>query len=312
MTIVSFFIKEDTNNNLSEITVAEVTHSLFYTPWYVAIENGYFEEEGISIDLVLTPGADKVSAALLSNDADIGFAGPESAIYVYEGGEEDHIIAFAGLTKRDGQFIVSRENIIDFTLEDLYDKEILGGRVGGMPLLNFLNALDVNDIDQNKVEVNTAIEFAAMTGSFTGGVGDFINVFEPSATMLENEGIGYVVASVGELSGEVPYTTFLTRSSYFDDKQELLSGFVRALQRGIDFTLNSQTIDVAYSVQNQFMDNSINEITKIIDRYKNADVWYDTTLINEIAFDNLQSMMVKEELIDDYVSFNEVVKNIHD
>ncbi len=309
--IISFFIETD-DNNLTTVTVAEVTHSLFYTPWYVAIENGYFEEEGIEIDLVLTPGADKVSAALLSNDAQIGFAGPESSIYVYNGGEEDHIISFAGLTKRDGQFIVSREDIENFSLEDLYDKEILGGRVGGMPLLNFENALFVNDIDSSRIDINTAIEFAAMTGSFTAGIGDFINVFEPSATLLEQEGIGYVVASVGELSSEVPYTTFLARDSYLSDNEELIKGFVNALKKGIDFTFNNSSEDVAYVILDQFRDNSINDIVTIIDRYKDADVWYDTTLINENAFNNLQDIMINEDLIEEYVPFNDLVKNIYE
>lgn len=166
------------NENITTIRLAEVTHSAFYAPLYVAIENGYFKEENINIDLILTSGADKVSAAVLSNDVEIGFAGAESAIYVYKGGEEDYLVTFSGLTKRDGQFIVSRKNISNFTLNDLIGKEVLGGRIAGMPLLNFQNALKNNNINENSLNINTSVEFASLTGSFISGVGDFVNLFD--------------------------------------------------------------------------------------------------------------------------------------
>ena len=203
--------KED---NLEHIKVAEVTHSVFYAPLYVAIEKGYFQDYGLDIELILTPGADKVSAAVLSNDVEIGFCGPESSIYVYNGKEKDYIQSFAGLTKRDGQFIVSRKNIKNFKMEDLIGKEVLAGRKGGMPVLNFENALINSNIDKNEVNINTSIEFSALSGSFIGGQGDFVNLFEPNATKLEKEGYGYVVGSVGMISGEVPYTAFNAKKSY--------------------------------------------------------------------------------------------------
>lgn len=168
--------KED--KNLEKVRLAEVTHSMFYAPLYVAIENGYFEEEGIDLELILTSGADKVSAAVLSGDVQIGFAGPESAIYVYENGEEDYLVTFAGLTKRDGQFIVAREKIEDFNIEDLYGKEILVGRTGGMPALNFRNGVKLSNGDISKIDVNESIDFASLTGVFLSGVGDFVNLFE--------------------------------------------------------------------------------------------------------------------------------------
>lgn len=164
--------------NLDKIRLAEVTHSIFYAPLYAAIENGYFEEEGIELELILTSGADKVSAAVLSNTVEIGFAGPESAIYVYENGEKDYLVTFAGLTKRDGQFIVAREKIGNFNIEDLYNKEILVGRTGGMPSLNFLNGVKNEEGDISKIEVNTSIDFASLSGSFIAGVGDFVNLFD--------------------------------------------------------------------------------------------------------------------------------------
>lgn len=166
------------DSKLDKIRLAEVTHSLFYAPLYAAIENGYFEEEGIELELILTSGADKVSAAVLSNTVEIGFAGPESAIYVYENGEKDYLITFAGLTKRDGQFIVSREKIDNFSISSLYNKEILTGRISGMPCLNFLNGVKNEDGDLSKINMNTSVDFASLSGSFIAGMGDFVNLFE--------------------------------------------------------------------------------------------------------------------------------------
>lgn len=175
------FVKFTSNKNkdLTKVKLAEVTHSAFYAPLYVAIENGYFKDEGIDLEVILTPGADKVASAVLSDDVNIGFAGPESAIYVYNGGEKDYITTFAGLTKRDGQFIVSRNK--NFKLEDLIGKEVLVGRYAGMPSLNFINALKNNNIDINKIKLNYSVEFAALSGSFISGVGDYVNLFEQSA-----------------------------------------------------------------------------------------------------------------------------------
>ena len=176
MTLLCGCKKDD--KKFDKVRLAEVTHSMFYAPLYVAIENGYFEEEGIDLELILTSGADKVSAAVLSGDVQIGFAGPESAIYVYENGEEDYLVTFAGLTKRDGQFIVAREKIEDFDIEDLYGKEILVGRTGGMPALNFRNGVKLSNGDISKIDVNESIDFASLTGVFLSGVGDFVNLFE--------------------------------------------------------------------------------------------------------------------------------------
>lgn len=174
-------------DNFKTIKIAEVTHSAFYAPLYVAIENNYFEEENIKTELILTSGADKVSAAVLSKDVEVGFAGPESAIYVYNGGEEDYLVTFAGLTKRDGQFIVSKEKIDNFKLEDLKGKEILAGRKGGMPILNFQNALKKAGIKEDEIKINTSVDFASLSGSFVGGMGDFVNLFEHSARIRSHQ-----------------------------------------------------------------------------------------------------------------------------
>lgn len=176
--------KNKKDSNLEKVRVAEVTHSIFYAPLYVAIENGYFKEEGLDVELILTSGADKVSAAVLSNTVEVGFAGPESAIYVYKNGEEDYLVTFAGLTKRDGQFIVAREKIDGFKIEDLYNKEVLAGRVGGMPILNFQNGVKNANGDIKQINVNTSVDFASLSGTFVSGIGDFVNLFEHSAMII--------------------------------------------------------------------------------------------------------------------------------
>lgn len=176
--LILLFLKNDKKNNLTKITVAEVTHSAFYAPWYVAIEKGYFKEVGIDIDVVLTSGANNVVAAVLSNDVNIGLCGPEATIYIYEEGEKDYIKTFAGLTKRDGQFIVSRKKEENFSLDNLKGKEVLAGRIAGMPELNFENALRNGNIDTNEVNINTTVDFASLSGSFISGTGDYVNLFE--------------------------------------------------------------------------------------------------------------------------------------
>ena len=180
--IVTTFDNKENKNNIPKVTVGEVTHSVFYTPLYVAYENGYFKNNNLNIKLTLVSGADKVSAAVLSGDIQIGFAGAESAIYVYKNGEKDYLQIFSGLTKRDGQFILSREKEKDFTLENLKGKEIIVGRKGGMPALNFLNALKKAGIDQDELNINYSIDFAGLSGAFIGNIGNYVNLFEHSAT----------------------------------------------------------------------------------------------------------------------------------
>lgn len=182
--IMNFTLNKNTQSK-DTIKLAEVTHSMFYAPLYVAIEEGYFKDENIDLELILTSGADKVSAAVLSGDVNIGFAGPESAIYVYKNGEQDYLVTFAGLTKRDGQFIISRKKNDNFVVSDLYDKEILVGRKGGMPALNFRNGIKLSKSDINKIKINESVDFASLTGVFLSGVGDYVNLFELNVTKNE-------------------------------------------------------------------------------------------------------------------------------
>ena len=309
ISLLSVHNKKDENKSLTKIKVAEVTHSVFYAPWYTAIENGYFKDEGLDIELILTPGADKVAAAVLSNDVNIGFAGLESTIYVYNGGESDYLVNFAGLTKRDGQFILGRSKNDSFNLEELYGKEVLVGRKGGMPALNFLNALKKMNIDSSKINLNYSVEFAALSGSFIGGMGDYVNLFEPTATKLEKENFGYVVASIGAYSGEMPYTTYYARKSYIENNKDIIDKFKKALNRGLEFVKNNEPEIVAEAIHNQFKDESINNLTTMIKRYKDYDCWYDDTHIKEIAYQNLEQVMLDNNLIEKKIDFNTLVNN---
>ena len=309
--LIKTHVKKE-NTSLTKIKLAEVTHSSFYAPLYVAKEKGFFEEEGLDVELILTPGADKVSAAVLSNDVEIGFAGAESAIYVYEQEESDYLQLFAGLTKRDGQFIVARNNYENFTLEDLYGKEILVGRSTGMPALNFLNALKNNNIDIDKINVNYSVEFAALSGTFIGGTGDFVNLFEPNATALEKEGYGQVVASVGMMSGEVPYTAFYARKSYIEDNQDGIKSFTNAINKAINYTMNNDSTIVAEDIIAQFPDTDVSDLALMIDRYKEYDCWLESPFISEEIFTNLEDFLIDFELLEQYVPYNDLVNNFYE
>lgn len=296
--------KED----MTQITLAEVTHSIFYAPQYVAIEQGYFEKVGIDVELILTSGADKVTAAILSGDADIGFCGSEGTIYVYNGGEKDYLKTFAQLTQKDGSFLVSREKIEDFSLEDLEGKTVLGGRAGGMPEMTLEYALKQNGIDPEKdVEIDTSIDFAAMGGAFIGGEGDFVTLFEPNALEIEQEGYGYVVASIGELGGIVPYTSYSARISFIEENKELIGNFTKAIQKGIDYVHNHTDEEVAKAIVNQFPDTSIEDIAKVVKRYRDIDAWPETTEFSEDSFNHLQDIMIDYGAIDEKVPYEDLM-----
>lgn len=297
------------NENLTTVKLAEVTHSAFYAPMYIAIENGYFKENGINIDLILTSGADKVASAVLSNDVEIGFAGPESAIYVYNGGEENYLITFAGLTKRDGQFIVSRKKIENFSLNDLKGKEILSGRLGGMPVLNFQNALKNEGISENDINMNTSVEFASLSGSFIAGVGDFVNLFEPNASKIEKEGLGYIVGNVGAYSGEVPYTAFYARKSFIENNNEIITNFTKAIDEGLKYVKTHSSEEIAQIILPQFPDISLKDLTTIVDNYKKYDSWLESPFITEESYKNLENIMMDANLLDAYVPYEKLVNN---
>ena len=249
---VLFFIinknSEDKNdkNTLKEVKVAEVAHTIFYAPAYAAISKGYFEDEGIKIDLTLTAGADKVTAAVLSGDVDIGFCGSEATIYVYNSGEKDYLVNFARLTKKDGSFLVSRKKYDNFKLEDLKGKTVIGGRKGGMPEMTFEWALKQNNIDpKNDLKIDTSVAFPAMEGAFIGGNADFVTLFEPNATSVEKQGLGYVVGYVGSFGGEVPYTAYNAKKSYIEKNKDIIDGFTKAVDKGLKYVKETKSSIVA-------------------------------------------------------------------
>ena len=288
----ALFLFKNEKSGLKKIKVAEVTHSVFYTPQYLAHSLGYFEDEGLDVEIILTAGADKVTAAVLSGDVQIGFCGSEATIYVYNGGEKDYLVNFAGLTKRDGSFIVSREKTDNFDINMLKSSYIIGGRKGGMPEMTLEYILKKHNIIPGKdVTIDTSIAFAAMQGAFIGGTGDFVTLFEPNALAVEKNNFGYVVASLGELGGEVPYTVYNARKSYIENNKDVIEGFSRAIQKGIDYVKSHDADDIAKNILNYFPDVSLSDLTLIVERYKSIDSWYDNTLITEENFNHVQEIM---------------------
>lgn len=308
-----FNLNNSKNNNkkLEKITMAEVAHTVFYAPMYVAIEKGYFEENGIDLELILTSGADKVTAAVLSGDAQIGFSGSEATIYVYNGGEKDYLKTFSQLTQKDGTFIVSREKIDNFKLSDLKGKTVIGGRAGGMPEMTFEYALKQNGIDPRiDLDIDTSVAFPAMAGAFISGQGDFVTLFEPNASQVEKQGYGYVVESVGKLGGTVPYTSFSARNSFINDNKELIKNFDKAIQKGLDYVHNHSDKEVAEAIIKQFPDSKINELEDAIKRYRENDTWPKTTKFSKKSFDHLQDIMIDYGEITKKVPYSKLMYKI--
>jgi len=300
--------KDDEESNLTKVTLAEVAHTIFYAPQYVAINNGYFEEAGIDLEVVLASGADAVMSAVLSGDVDIGFSGTEATIYVYNGGEKDYVKTFAGLTKRDGTFLVSREKYENFTLEDLKGKTVIGGRKGGMPEMTFEWALRENGINPTTdLNIDTSIAFAAMQGAFIGGTGDFVTLFEPNALSVEQNGYGYVVAYIGELGGEVPYTAYNARTSYIEKNKDIIKNFTKAINKGLTFVKENSAEEIAACIIDFFPDTSMNDLVKIVDRYKQGDAWKENITINEEEFKHIQDIMMASNELDSYVEYDKLI-----
>lgn len=296
------------NNDLTKIKVAEVAHTIFYAPAYAAMSKGYFEDEGIEIDLILTAGADKVTAAVLSGDVDVGFCGSEATIYVYNSGEKDYLVNFARLTKRDGAFLVSRKKYDNFTLDDLKGKTIIGGRQGGMPEMTFEWALKQNGIDPKKdLNIDTSVAFPAMEGAFIGGDADFVTLFEPNATNVEKQGLGYVVGYVGNWGGEVPYTAYNAKKSYIKENKEIIDGFTKAINKGLEYVRNTDSGIIAKDIYEFFPELSLNDLTAIIERYKTNDAWADSTKITKEDFDHLQEIMTSAKELDKKAPYDKLV-----
>ena len=298
------------NNNKKElktIKVAEVAHSIFYAPQYVSLHNNYFKDEGLDIEIILTPGADKVVAAVLSGDVDIGFSGSEATIYVYNQGQKDYLKTFAQLTQKDGSFIVSREKIDNFNINMLKGKYIIGGRLGGMPEMTIEYILNKNNIKKGDLTIDTSIAFASMQGAFIGGTGDFVTLFEPNATQVQKEGYGYIVASLGELGGNIPYTSYSAKSSFINNNQDTIIRFTKAIQKGLDFVHNNDSETIAKIIAQEFPDTKEEDLVTAINQYKKTDTWPQTTNFTEESFNHMQDIMINANQLDKKVNYNDLV-----
>ena len=298
---------------LDKITIAEVTHSVFYAPQYAAITQGFFEEEGIEVDLIDAQGADKTMAALISGEADIGLMGPEASIYVYKQGSKDYAINFAQLTKRDGSFIVSREKNDDFSYEDMAGKEILGGRAGGVPLMTLEYLLKNKGLtigenkSANEVNVRSDVQFGVMAGAFAAGEGDYTTAFEPTATQLEKQGAGYIVASVGQDAGEIPFTCYSATKSYMDENSDLVQRFTNALYKGQQWVQKASDEEIAKAMQPFFEDTSLDDLKVVAQKYKEIDAWASNPLLKEESLNRLMDVMIEGRELDEKIPYDSVV-----
>ncbi|MBO5088948.1 MAG: ABC transporter substrate-binding protein [Lachnospiraceae bacterium] len=295
-------------SGLTKVTLNEVAHSIFYAPQYVAIENGYFEEEGIDLELVTGFGADKTMAAVVAGEAQIGFMGAESSVYLYAEGADNHAVNFAQLTQRAGNFLVAREPIEDFSWDMLKGKDVLGGRKGGMPQMVFEYVLKMNGIDPAKdVNINQSIDFGSTAAAFSGGQGEFTVEFEPSATSLELAGEGYVVASLGVDSGYVPYTSYCVTEEYLAENEEIIQKFTNALQKGMEYVNTHTPEEIAKVIAPQFEETDIETIEIIVKRYHEQDSWKNDLIFEEESFDLLQNILEDAGELEERTPYEELV-----
>ena len=300
----------NSNGDKTTVKLNEVTHSVFYAPLYLAIENGYFDQENIKIELTNGGGADSSMTAVLSGSADIGLMGPETVIYVHNQGKKDLPKVFGQLTQKDGSFLVSRVAEPDFKWSDLKGKEILAGRKGGVPAMTFeyvLNQLDMkNGVD---FTLNFDVQFNMMTSAFLSGVADYCTVFEPTASEYQASGKWHIVASVGEESGEIPYTSFIALESYINNNQNTIKGFLRALKKAYEYMSTHTEYEVAVAIVKQFPSTTINSIEQSVKSYKSIDAWKTDLQATESSFERLQDVMQNAGELDVRVPFNKLVNN---
>ncbi len=306
------------DDGLTHITIAEVTHSLFYAPQYIALEQGFFEEEGLKVDIITTPGADKTMAALLSKEAQIGLMGPEASVYVYQGGESNYAINFAQLTQKDGSFLLGREAITDFTYDMLKGKTLIGGRKGGMPEMTLEYVLKKNGLSITRngenptadVNIRTDVSFDVMAGVFTAGQSDYVTLFEPSASQVVRNGIGHIVASIGASSGEVPYTCYSATKSYMSSHPEVLKAFTRAIKKGLDYLYSHSLDELTEAVAPSFTSSDAIEIKNVLTNYLAIEAWPKTLQLKEENYQRLiEIITMAGELRGEAAPFEKIVNN---
>lgn len=297
---------------LIELTLNEVAHSIFYAPMYVAFEEGYFEEEGLDVELINGLGADKTMTALLAKEADIGFMGSEASVYVYNEGAKDYVVNFAQLTQRAGNFLVSRDLDSpvneDFDWNNLRDKTVIGGRVGGMPQMVFEYILKSKGITpETDLDIIQNIDFGITAQSFASGTGEYTIEFEPQATALELEGAGKVVSSLGVQSGMVPYTAFCARKSYIEENPEIIQGFTNAIQKGMDYVNTHTVSEIAKTIHPQFKETDFETVEMITKRYYDQDTWKADTIFEEESFVLLQDILDEAGELSDRIPYEDVI-----
>ena len=301
--------KDSTEEKLTKVTLNEVAHSIFYAPQYVAIEEGYFKDEGLELTLVTGFGADKTMTAVISGEADIGFMGAEASVYAYQEGATDAVVNFAQLTQRAGNFLVAREEMPDFKWEDLKDKKVLGGRKGGMPEMVFEYILRKNGLDPQKdLTIDQSIDFGYTAVAFTGDTSaDFTVEFEPSATALEKEGAGYVVASLGVDSGYVPYTSYSAKTSYMEKNPEIIQKFTNALQKGMEYVQSHTPEEIAEVIAPQFAETDLDTVTAIVKRYYDQDTWKSNLIFEKESFELLEDILEDSGELSERVSYENLI-----
>ena len=302
--------KGEVINELKTIKLNEVTRSVFYAPQYAAIANGFFEEEGINLEITTGQGADNVMTAILAGQSDIGLCGPEASIYVYNEGKADYVEVFAQLTKRDGSFLVSKNPTDNFSWEDLKGKTVIPGRKGGVPYMTLEYVLKQNGINpQTDLTLDDSIKFDLMAGAFAGGKADYVTLFEPTASMTESQEKGYIVASVGEAGGEIPYTAYFAKKSYINNNKDIIQGFTNAVYKGQTWVKEHTAKEIAEKIQNFFPDTDLSMLESSIQRYKDIDAWNETPVLKQEAFEKLQTVMQEAGELTTKAPYETIVNN---
>ena len=297
-------------NGTKLVRLNEVTRSVFYAPQYVAIAQGYFKEKGIEVEITTGQGADKVMTAVLAGQSDIGFAGPEASIYVYNEGKEDHTQVFAQLTKRDGSFLVARDKTDEFDWNQLKGKTVIPGRKGGVPYMTFEYVLKQKGINPSTdVNLDDSISFDLMAGAFAGGNAEYVTLFEPTASMTEEQGAGYIVASVGAEAGEIPYTAYFAKKSYIAKNEELIQNFTDAIYKGQKWTQEHSAKEIAELIKDFFPSTDVKMLENSIQRYKDIDAWNKTPVLTEEAFNKLQDVIEEAGELEKRADYEKVVNN---
>lgn len=298
------------DKGLRKITLNEVTRSVFYAPLYAAVSRGFFAAEGLELDIVTGGGSDASMTALLAGEADFALMGPETGVYVVNEGKTDHPVIVGQLTKRDGSFLIGREAIDDFSWEMLRGKSVIAGRPGGMPFMTLMYVLNKNGLKPGKdVEIINNIQFNLMGGAFQGGTGDFVTLFEPTASAFEKNGSGYIIANIGLESGEVPYTAFMTAQKTIKEDPALVESFIRAIVKAQKWVENASDKEIAEAMQPFFPDSDIETLESVAKSYRATDSWMKDPIMTEDAFQRLLDIIEFNGELKARVDFKELVDN---